>query len=156
MSLRGKRSALNIPNHNETFVFWEVLKTCCIIFAANSHQASQMSFDKTFMTQTNMTCRASDVLVWSLKITPPAFWWGSVALPTRRYQPHRCWLVNWPSEESLYLRGWSANIPHAHTHVSPISRHASIHTHTHTSTIPSAGETSFPLNLIMAKAMSLM
>lgn len=58
--------------------------------------------------------------------------------------------------ELACVRGWSANIPYAHTHISPISRRASIHTHIHTSTIPSAVETSFPLNLIMAKAISLM
>ena len=151
MSLGGKRSVLNIPHHDETFVLWELFKNCCIIFATNSLQTSWMSFDKTFMTQTNTTCRASGVLVWSLKITPVAYWGGSVVLQTRRYQPHRCLLVNWPVSGN-----GQPNIPYAHTHISPISRHASIHTHIHTSTIPSAVETSFPLNLIMAKAISLM
>lgn len=111
----GKRSALNIPHHNETLVFWELPKNCCIIFATNSLQASWMSFDKTFMTQTNTTCRASVVLVWSLKITPVAFWWGSVVLQTRRYQPHRRRLVNWP------VSGDGQPISLTHTLIYPLS-----------------------------------
>lgn len=72
--------------------------------------------------QTNIICWAIDLFMSSLEIT-------STRLQTESYLAHHCWLVNWTSEESFYLRGGSANI---------LSRHkpsdSNTHTHTHTLT----------------------